>query len=391
MKSGRTTNVTHGVVTRIAVTTKLSYDGLPVRIGGFEIGPDPKRPAKDNEISQGGDSGSIWLAKDKNGAATDIMLGLHFAGESADNPHEYALACAAHSVLEKLEVTLVRPKGSEISLGGLGVAGYNPRFLREEIPLPGANSSVKKDYLAVSGKTVFDYTHFSLAMSARRKYARWVAYNIDGGRVVKAGIKRVGWKKDSRLPANAQIGDELYGNSIIDRGHLAKREDLLWGTPEEAARANADSFFFTNASPQHKEFNEGIWKSLEDAVFRETDVADLKVSVFTGPVLQEDDRVYRNVPIPRDFWKIIVWVDETEGLRASAFLMTQRDLIHDLEALGLEKFKVYQVPVTRVEKLTGLTFAGLREADTRRAESGPESVAAAPGVRLLQDLSDLEF
>lgn len=398
IKSGRTTAVTHGIVTRVDVVTKMDYDGQSVRIGGFEIGPDPQRPAKDDEISQGGDSGSVWMAKDAKDKPTDIFLGLHFAGESPDNPHEYALACAAHAVMEKLEITLVAPKGAEDRAPGLGAAGYQPKFLRSEIPLPGAKPAVKRDLFAVDGKTVFDYTHFSVAMSQSRRYARWVAYNIDGGRIVKAGIKRVGWKRDPRIPSAAQVGDELYGNSIIDRGHLAKREDLLWGTPEEAARANADSFFFTNASPQHKAFNEGIWKQLEDAIFRETDVADLKVSVFTGPIYRDDDRVYRGVRIPRDFWKIIAWVDEEKGLRASAFVMTQDDLIANLEALGLEKFKVYQVRVADVEARTGLAFAKLGAADTQKQAAGPEAVGAgspakqaAGPVRLVESLSDLNF
>jgi endonuclease G len=295
-------------------------------------------------------------------------------------------------------VTLAAPKGADDRAPGLGAAGYQPKFLREEVPLPGAKPAVKRDYFAVDGRPVFDYTHFSLALSQSRRYARWVAYNIDGGRVVKAGIKRAGWKRDGRIPNAAQIGDELYGNSIIDRGHLAKREDLLWGTPEEASRANADSFFFTNASPQHKEFNEGIWKQLEDAIFRETDVADLKVSVFTGPIYRDDDRTYRGVRIPRDFWKIIVWVDEEKGLRASAFVMTQDDLIANLEALGLEKFKVYQVRVAEVESRTGLTFAKLGAADTQPQAAGPEALGetasgkpAAGSVRLVESALDLSF
>ena len=93
-------------MTRIEVQTKMSYGNRQEIIGGFEIGPQPKADPTD-EISLGGDSGSAWLAADaKTGKPTDVMLGLHFAGEASDDQQEFAMACAAHSVLEKLDVTL---------------------------------------------------------------------------------------------------------------------------------------------------------------------------------------------------------------------------------------------------------------------------------------------
>ena len=67
-KSGRTTGVTRGVVTRVSTITRLDYgNGISEDVGGFEIGPDPDPPAPSNEISKGGDSGSAWLAIGSNG------------------------------------------------------------------------------------------------------------------------------------------------------------------------------------------------------------------------------------------------------------------------------------------------------------------------------------
>ena len=91
------------------MVSKIDYGGsVGMRsIGGIEIGPDPDRPAKENEISKGGNSGSIWLVA-KNGKATDVMVGLHFAGESEGSDDEHALACYAHSVFQKLRHFLQR-------------------------------------------------------------------------------------------------------------------------------------------------------------------------------------------------------------------------------------------------------------------------------------------
>lgn len=107
VKSGRTTAVTHGIVQRVGVVVNINYGGsVGVRaIGGFEIGPNPAKPARNGEVSMGGDSGSIWLV-DTDGRDSDVAVGLHFAGETDPDPNaEHAIACNIHSVLRKLDVS----------------------------------------------------------------------------------------------------------------------------------------------------------------------------------------------------------------------------------------------------------------------------------------------
>ena len=108
VKSGRTTAVTYGVVRRTDVFASMPYGGVAgtQTIKCFEIEQDPNFPANNNEISMGGDSGSIWLVRDKNGKAKDIVLGLHFAGEGSTNPDEHALACYIDAVFDKMDVML---------------------------------------------------------------------------------------------------------------------------------------------------------------------------------------------------------------------------------------------------------------------------------------------
>ena len=109
VKSGRTTGVTHGIVARVGVVVKLNYGGSAGerQIGGFEIRPNPDKPAAQGEISSGGDSGSVWLMDDDT--HKDVVVGLHFAGESDPDPNEeHALACNIHSVVDKLDVSLRR-------------------------------------------------------------------------------------------------------------------------------------------------------------------------------------------------------------------------------------------------------------------------------------------
>lgn len=181
VKSGRTTGVTHGVVTRIETTVKIDYGGAvgPQLVGGFEIGPSRTWPAPGGEISMGGDSGAAWLAADRRGRATGVMLGLHFAGEGDADPGEHAIACYAHAVFQKLEIGLDPPPRAELDRR-MGI-GYDPDFLGVTVPVPRAGARIRADLLAVNGTARIDHTHFSLAMSRSRKLARWVAWNAMGG------------------------------------------------------------------------------------------------------------------------------------------------------------------------------------------------------------------
>jgi endonuclease G, mitochondrial len=392
VKSGRTTGVTYGVVTRIHTITKLNYGSAGTKtVGSFEIGPDPTRSAPNGEISMGGDSGSAWLAVDANGAATDMMLGLHFAGETVE-PAEYALACYASSVFEKLEIEALGADPSGGPVENLLTVGFDRNFLPgQTIELPAAETDeVAADYSPTrSGARIRDYVHFSLAMSASRRFARWVAWNIDGGSIKKLSRKGIPFVVDPEYGLDQQVDDDLYRANRLDRGHVARRADLLWGELPEASRANVDSFFFTNITPQLDDFNQGsrggVWGRLEDAIFADADVDDLRVSALGGPIFKPNDFRYRDVLVPRSFWKIIAYV-ENGTLTAKAFVLTQDDLESKLESLGLEEFKVFQVTVTDLSERTSLDFGNLRAADTM--QPAPEALDQRP-VRRIRSLADI--
>src|SRR5204863_2302402 len=109
------------------------------------------------------------------------------------------------------------------------------------------------------------YEHFSVKMNKVKRVAIFTATNIDGrtyltvdrqtGQVVSEGET---WFLDTRISASYFLDQTFYSgwSHIFDRGHLTRRTDPTWGTPAEAERANADTFHFTNCSPQHFRFNE---------------------------------------------------------------------------------------------------------------------------------------
>ncbi|MFF3877338.1 DNA/RNA non-specific endonuclease [Streptomyces sp. NPDC001978] len=383
IKSGRTTAVTHGIVRRVDTIAKINYGGqVGVKtIGCFEIGPDPANLPADGEISLPGDSGAVWMFKQGNGRPGTVMAGLHFGGESKSEPDEHALACLPASVFEKLEIALTPPAPEALET----VAGYDPGFLGERIEMPQLDADLTRDAVLLDGSESIPYTHFSLTLSKKRRFPFWVGWNIDGGSLKKLTRNGIPFVKDPRLPAAAQAGNELYESNRLDRGHIARRADLLWGSLPEAEKANTDSFFYTNITPQMDDFNQssknGLWGELEDAVFEDVDVDDLKVSVFGGPVFQDDDRTFRGVKIPREFWKIITFTEQGT-LKAKAFLLTQN--LDQLEALELDEFRVFQVTLGELEDRTRLRFpAALHKGDTLLV---PEAAAARTPLESLNDI-----
>jgi endonuclease G len=96
VKSGRQTEVTYGRVVDVEATTALSYAGLTRVIRGVTV-IEQRRAGE--EVSAGGDSGSVWLDN-----ASKQAVGLHFAGS---NRPEQALAIDIALVLDALNVRLV--------------------------------------------------------------------------------------------------------------------------------------------------------------------------------------------------------------------------------------------------------------------------------------------
>jgi endonuclease G, mitochondrial len=269
--------------------------------------------------------------------------------------------------------------------------GYDPSFLPgAAVPLPGASAAVTADYASTKdGEPVRHYTHFSLAMSASRRFARWVAWNIDGSAISKLPRKGIDFTIDDAYAPEFQVGEDLYSDNRLDRGHIARRADLIWGSPDEARQANEDSFFFTNITPQLEKFNQvgqhGLWGQLEDAIFADVKVDKLRVSLIGGPIYKANDLPYRDVLVPRSFFKVIAYVEEGNP-RAKAFVLTQDDLEQNLEALGLEEFQVFQIRLADLEQATELDFGELKQHDTLAATRGPEE--AAPRARKIRTVED---
>ena len=316
-----------------------------------------------------------------------------------------------------------------------GRKGYRERFLSGHvIPMPTMKSAVQarlaKNLDAQPGEDPheFLYQHFSSYVDGTRGLPLVTACNIDGKNLKSINRKtgkvtvaesiptealpegREKWYDDPRISRDQCGDDELYTSQrvsaghnrlgrIFHRGHMVRRLDPCWGDKTRALRAEADTFHFTNCTPQVGKFNSGrtLWQGIENHVLDNAKVHDLRVSVFTGTVLDDAndppyrDHIFPGFKVPMQFWKIAVWKDGG-ALSALAMLADQSDSLPQLpesaEALDDDDgVREFVTTVIDIEELTGLDFGtAVRDADLYERVEGPESLGGRSEVRAYREI-----
>ncbi len=298
-------------------------------------------------------------------------------------------------------------------------SGYDPAFVPgQSIGLPSLSAVLAKQVAplraeeadAASGE--LKYEHFSIVMNKAKRMAIFTATNIDGatylevdrktGQVSSEAAEAEKWFKDPRISASFFLDQTFYSawSDFFDRGHLTRRSDPTWGDREAAQRANADTFHFTNATPQHFRFNQSakFWQGAERFVLEKGVLAqDVRkpISVFQGPIFSDTiDMRADDVQIPSSFFKVIVWRG-TSALKSVGLVVDQLNLLsetrrslgapRDVESVDVSQWRV---SIASIEKRTGLDFgAAVRGADTIAQGTQPNVGAEAQVlVRSLEDL-----
>ncbi len=255
--------------------------------------------------------------------------------------------------------------------------GYDSGFLPTPLPLP----------VAAGVTRTLDYPRFTVLLDPQRRLAAATAVNIDGSRLLD--LPRAGeWRLDPRVREEEQTGAAVYAHNDLDRGHLVRRRDPGWGETADARAAMDATFFYPNAAPQAAGFNQSkeLWLGLEDHVLAYAQSTSQRISVFTAPVLADDDPPYRGIRIPLRLWKIAAW--QAPGLTTAGFVLDQTELIDTRDGLlaapPLGAFRTFQVPVADIAALTGLDLGRMPEADVLRAQG-----ARASGWRPLESGDDI--
>lgn len=260
--------------------------------------------------------------------------------------------------------------------------GYVPTFIDEarddlRVPLPTLLGATKASAQTFKwrGKTtyVLDYTHFSTIHSKSRKLPLLSAVNIDGKKLQKKTTSHKTWRPDPRIPTNIQLVDGVYGtqkNGYFSRGHMTRRLDPGWGTPDVANQADEDTYHATNAAPQVQSFNDGVWGEIEDYILENTRGTQ-RICVFTGPVFGKGDPLIHGVNIPLQFWKIVAFLHPMSSeLAATGYISSQAKEVGGLRvSMVFGDVENTQRPIATIEKLAGMRFTRLKAADVLRGVS----------------------
>jgi endonuclease G len=272
--------------------------------------------------------------------------------------------------------------------------GYRPDFLGVDVPLPTVIRSAD-DILSFTLDGTADhelrYEHYSVVMSRSRRLCFLSAVNIDGATSRKSA--RAGWRRDPRIPPDAQILNECYGNPPkFSRGHMTRREDPVWGSDAEAERGNSDSMHVTNTVPQMQAFNSPIWLGLEDYALQHARSDAMRICVFTGPYFAADDPVVANVRIPVAFWKVIAFIhDDTKRLCATGYEMDQRSVLPRPATefvfggfVSPQTGASTQVAIRAIEARAGISFGDLAQHDPLGGTA--EAVAPAGSLAMFEQI-----
>jgi endonuclease G len=243
--------------------------------------------------------------------------------------------------------------------------GYNPKFLGINIPFPEfspslVSSVLKKD--ALDQEIYVNYYNYTTVINRELRTPIFNAFNIDQSKLFNVKRKK-NWDIDSRVGNENQLNNDYYFANPWDRGHLARRAAVAWGeNKREAQKASDNTFFYTNATLQHENFNQDEWLALEDWVLNLEEDSSNKISVFAGPIFGDFSRSItppgrETALIPSAFFKIICFINKSKELEVRAFIMYQdEEALKDKNGKKVFNYQRYQVTVTEIEELTGLIF-----------------------------------
>ncbi|MFT6721718.1 MAG: endonuclease G, partial [Bdellovibrionota bacterium] len=139
--------------------------------------------------------------------------------------------------------------------------------------------------------------------------------------------------------------DNDYRGSGYDRGHLAPFADFAWNDAQ--AR---ETFYLSNISPQARQFNQGIWRELEELT-RDWANRFKRLYVVTGPVMTEDPKGTigraNRVAIPAAYYKVLLDLDDPEQ-KGIGFVIPNE--------ISFNPLPKYAMSIDEVEKITNINF-----------------------------------
>ncbi len=195
--------------------------------------------------------------------------------------------------------------------------------------------------------------HFTIGYSWYFRQAKWTLEIINRDRELvndMAGVfRKNAFRADTRIPKRFRAGLKAYVGSGFDRGHLvaSANQDLQ-------DIQNSETFLLSNMSPQKPQFNQGIWRKLEEEI-RELDARDstAETYVLTCPVFYFGEKVEMigkeqadfgiSVPVPHAFLKSVLTENKRGRFRLWTFEIPNKRQTDPLESFLVKTYDAEQI------------------------------------------------
>ncbi|MEM8584315.1 MAG: DNA/RNA non-specific endonuclease [Bacteroidota bacterium] len=234
---------------------------------------------------------------------------------------------------------------ARVGLFGAIIAGLVYFFNQSQLE-PNLDYEGEAYYLPSGGTgQIVHHQGFSLSYDENWEQAEWTAHILTANQLNQNWSRRQdNWRKDDMVRGGTASSND-YRGSGYDRGHLVPFADLAWN----AAWAD-ESFMMSNISPQARQFNQGIWRELEELT-RDWAKRFDRLYVITGPVMTRDPKgeIGREtkVAIPAAYFKVLLDLEDPEQKGIGFILPNQ---------VSYDPLYEYAASIDEVEALTGLDF-----------------------------------
>lgn len=200
---------------------------------------------------------------------------------------------------------------------------------------------------------------YVVSYNKETRQPNWVAWKLTSNHI-DGNVARpaTAWHDDKEVPqprAHYQDYKGLSDNGKRwDRGHLCPAGDNKWDSV-----AMYESFLMTNACPQNKALNSGIWNQIEMQC-RDWAKQYGEIYIICGPIFfnQEHDTLgTHRIPVPEAFFKVVACLDN-EHPWSKGYICRNNE--------GFNKRDLYENSIEEVERVTGITFfPNLKELENR--------------------------
>ncbi|MDF3027095.1 MAG: non-specific endonuclease [Fluviicola sp.] len=203
-------------------------------------------------------------------------------------------------------------------------------ILKLEIPKTGSN------------ELVITHAAYSFVYNETHEQAQWVAYELTKKETNNLFERTDKFLLDPEVKTGTAC-DKDYLGSGYDRGHLAPAADMGW-----SEITVAESFYYSNMSPQEPSFNRGIWKKTEELV-REWAIENNSIYIVTGPLLSKGLKTIgkNKVSVPKYYYKVVLDYSDP-GVKGIGFIMPNTASKNDP--------RTFAVSIDSIEKLSGIDF-----------------------------------